>query len=900
MTRLFTLPFTLFQAILMTLLLVIQPVSTSLAADAVQNTHKVSVQLNWNHQFQFAGFYAAQKQGFYRDEGLKVEVKPWRSGLNTLNEVVQGRADFGVGYSSIIADYVKGAPIKLVMSPFQFSPMVLLSHEPVDGLDALFGKTLMTYDNLPILGILKRLAPSVRRSLTIIPATGDLNNFIDRKVDFYAAYTTNEPQRLRNKKIPFYVLDPKRYGVQTYGDFIFTSRKKVQFEHAEVQKFKAATIKGWAYAIEHQAEIVDYILANYQVVKSREDLLNEARATTQFIKSGDIPIGDLNASKLLSNAAEAKEAGLITQAQFDTLDIKSLVFDNTRYMFTDEEFQYLATHPVVRLANDIDWEPFEYIDKQGQYQGIAADYFTLLSRKLGIQFVPNRTLNWSETVEKAKAGELDVYSCAVATPKRKAYMQFTQPYLSFPMVLASRKDIAFVEDYKELNGKKVAVVKDYWSHENLVEHYPNIQLVLVNSVKEGLDAVIEGRAEMYSGNLGAINFTLHKFGITGIHIVGQSDYRFELAMGVAKSNPVLFSIIQKGLNSITGTERQTIFAKWIPLEVVNQLDDGQLKQIASISTVIFLGLVFLILILRYQKNKQKSYIEQIHELTYATLMDMRTMNFIWVSHSFSKLSGYTQEELLKMNYLNLTRDWVEDNERKLILAEIFAGKSWKGEYQGETKQGKPYWIELTFTPVRSFFGRYKVVWATRVDITDRKRNERLSITDDLTGLYNRRYFNQIIVQEINRKKRAGTSLCSASLDIDLFKKINDIYGHDHGDEVLKQFAKLLKLTFSRAGDFVFRMGGEEFFILTDFKTEPAFEVYLQKFCEAVAAMGIKNQGSEYGVLTVSMGAVFMHSQDLTDASNLYHELDTCLYEAKAEGRNRVVMSRALVENENDD
>ncbi len=114
------------------------------------------------------------------------------------------------------------------------------------------------------------------------------------------------------------------------------------------------------------------------------------------------------------------------------------------------------------------------------------------------------------------------------------------------------------------------------------------------------------------------------------------------------------------------------------------------------------------------------------------------------------------------------------------------------------------------TPVRNLWGRVDQVWATRVDISDRKRIEQISITDDLTDLYNRRYFNQVFGRELKRSQRDAVPLSVAMLDIDFFKKINDHYGHQKGDEVLKQVADLLKKHFARETDVIFRMGGEEF------------------------------------------------------------------------------------------
>lgn len=334
----------------------------------------IKVQINWNHQFQFAGFYAAQLKGYYREKGLDVQIKPWKSGLSTVQEVVEGRADFATGYSSIIADYAKGAPLKLVMASFQFSPMILLAHEPVDDLTELSGKSVMHYGNLQIRSLLNKATDAVDQPMKIIPSSGNLQDFIDKKVDFYAAYNTNEPYRLDQMGVPYYRLDPKTYGIQSYGDLIFTQAEFANRFPDKVADFKAATIKGWVYAIDHPEEVVDYLIKHYPVVKNKEALLAEAKATKKYVKSGNNPIGFVDPVKLLASAVDAKENGLMSQAQLDNMSIDNFLFDSTTSLYTAEELAYLNENPVIQIGNDINWMPFEYIDDHGKFSGIAADY----------------------------------------------------------------------------------------------------------------------------------------------------------------------------------------------------------------------------------------------------------------------------------------------------------------------------------------------------------------------------------------------------------------------------------------------------------------------------------------------------------------------------------------------
>lgn len=355
--------------------------NTSEFSSSTQKLTPISVQTNWNHQYEFAGFYAAKEQGYYKKVGLDVTIKDWKTDIDVVKEVVEGCADFGIAKSDALVDYAKGTPISLVMASFQFSPLVLLLHEPIEDLSQLSDKTVMYHNGLQISGLLGKADYSVNSPIKRLPTSGDVNDFVNNKVDFYAAYTTNEPYRLKKKNIPFYIVDPKTYGIQNYGDLLVTTQKNANFNPAMVEAFKKATIKGWQYAIAHQEEIVDYIIKNYSVVKSRESLLAEARATTQYVKTGDTPIGSVEPIKLLAMAATAKDFGLITNKEFLAVNMQNFIFDINQTIYSKEEQDYIKKHPVIQLASDGNWAPFEFNDTKDGYSGIAADYFKHFEKK---------------------------------------------------------------------------------------------------------------------------------------------------------------------------------------------------------------------------------------------------------------------------------------------------------------------------------------------------------------------------------------------------------------------------------------------------------------------------------------------------------------------------------------
>ncbi len=848
----------------------------------------ITVQINWNHQFQFAGFYAAIQQGYYQQAGLDVTVNAWQPGIHVVEEVVAGRADFAIGYSSIVADYAKGQPISLIMPSFQYSPMVLLSQQPITDLQQFSGKSVMHYGNLQIQSLINKANWVIEDKITEVSSSGDLNDFIEGKVDLYAAYSTNEPPRLDAAGIPYYTVDPKSFGIQSYGDLIFTSQSKVTQNPLQVSAFKEATIKGWEYAIRHQAEVVDYILQHYPVKKDRSALLAEAKATTVYVKAGDTPVGHIALGKLLATAEQAKEAGLISAEELATVDFEQFVFSEPLYAFTAEERAYLQQNPVIKLANDTAWAPFDFIDEQGQWQGMAAQYFALFEKQLGVKFAAEKQLSWKQVVAKAKSGELEVYPCAVATDERKRYMRFTEPYLSFPLVLATDKEVNFIDNYSQLNSQTVAVVEGYWSHEMLEKNYPQINLLLVDSIKEGLEAVISGQAMAYSGNLASINYAIKQYGLMGLHIAGQSDERFELAIGVNKDNPVLFGILEKVLKSVSEAERQAIYNQWVTLEMVNKVDrQTWIKTILIISVIILLMSAFLAL-LHSQKRQQQAYINRINELSNASYTNAKTRKMEWVSDSLCELTGYSKQELMDLPQDVLRHPSVDHAFYDAIWDLVMQGKSWQGELKAKRKDGSEYWIDAVVSPQISKSG-VKGFWVTRTDITDKKHLEELVIKDPLTGVYNRRYFNQVLDRELNRANRTHGSFAMAIFDIDLFKEINDYYGHQRGDQVLTQIVAAIEEHTKRAGDLMFRVGGEEFVIISDFRSADKFFKYLELLRETVESLQISNPKAELKTLTISIGSVFCQTTNKTKGSALYSTMDKALYEAKHQGRNQVVM-----------
>jgi len=171
-----------------------------------------------------------------------------------------------------------------------------------------------------------------------------------------------------------------------------------------------------------------------------------------------------------------------------------------------------------------------------------------------------------------------------------------------------------------------------------------------------------------------------------------------------------------------------------------------------------------------------------------------------------------------------------------------------------------------------------------------KRLNSLTYIDELTKLYNRRYFNSVLDKEINRCRRNGKIFIFGMIDIDYFKQYNDIYGHQKGDEALSNVAKTLKESFNRAEDMVFRIGGEEFAFISAINNHEEGRKIAKRLNKAIVEAEIEHKGNpdHNSLLTVSIGLSFLSDNNYDEVELLYPRADKALYAVKNNGRNHAL------------
>lgn len=251
-----------------------------------------------------------------------------------------------------------------------------------------------------------------------------------------------------------------------------------------------------------------------------------------------------------------------------------------------------------------------------------------------------------------------------------------------------------------------------------------------------------------------------------------------------------------------------------------------------------------------------------------------------VSQAFCDISGYSKNELLGKNHNIVRHKDMPKTIYKELWETIQAGNVWEGEIKNRHKNGSAYWVDVIISPVKNEQGETISYTAVRHDITDKKHIEELSVTDRLTQLYNRLKLDEIFAMKLASAGRYNTPFSVIIMDIDHFKSVNDTWGHQAGDEVLKEFATIIK-NHIRETDIVGRWGGEEFLILSsETDLEGAIEL-----SEKLREMVFLFKFSFAGHKTASFGVSSYHAGD--DEKTMVKRADDALYRAKENGRNRV-------------
>ena len=307
---------------------------------------KVTVQLRWHHQFQFAGYYAAIENGFYREKGIEVELKTIDSVNSIIDEVVENRAQFSQGSIGLLLDLADGKKISAIAATFQHSPSVLLATQQsgIKSIQDFSGKRLMLNSknqNLELLIMLQKFG--LTDKIIRLQSSFDINDLLNNKTDGFNAYLTNEPYFLEQKLVTPIIFSPKDYQLNFYGDVIFTSQEFLEEKPELVEAFRLATIQGWMYAINHPEEIIDLIISKYGSQKSKAHLRFEANALRKMMMLDLVDVGHMNRNRWQRNVKQLQDLNLLEK----NFDLDSFLYSPPKLSFVQSYLLWIVVTSII-------------------------------------------------------------------------------------------------------------------------------------------------------------------------------------------------------------------------------------------------------------------------------------------------------------------------------------------------------------------------------------------------------------------------------------------------------------------------------------------------------------------------------------------------------------------------
>ena len=565
---------------LLSLIITISFVCTMLTAKELE---KISLQLQWLNQFQFAGYYIAKEKGFYKEAGLDVKINNYKIGDDVAQIVTSGQSQYGIGRSSLVIDGSEGKDIRLVAAIFQSSPLVLVAKKSYKTryMRDLEHKRFMLNGVKKSASIFAMLASRniYKKDINIIQGNNAVKNLIDNKVDVISAYKSNEIYTLRKDNIDIKVFDPKDYGFDFYSDILFTNKDEAINHKQRVVKFRNASIKGWTYAFNHILESVDLIYRKYNSQnKTRAALLYEAKVLRKLAYYNTHNLGSIDKDKLQRIYDIYNVMGYIKRS----INLDKLLFQEkgNEITLTKKEKQYLKMHPVIKAHNEKNWPPFNY-NINGKAKGFSVDYMNLLAKKLHIKVKYISGYSWNTFMKLLQTSKLDVIINIAKNKKRSKNISFTNSfYTAYSAIYVNSNNPNF-NNLKELKNKKVAVTKGFYIQSLLTKYYPTIKQILVKSQIDALKLLSLGKVDAVLGKKAVIDFLVAQHDIPSILVTNYiKDKKIitNIRMGVAKSDIVLRNILQKAQDAVTDKELENLKQKWFGVETGSNIRSGVLTK----------------------------------------------------------------------------------------------------------------------------------------------------------------------------------------------------------------------------------------------------------------------------------------------------------------------------------
>ena len=564
------------------------------------------------------------------------------------------------------------------------------------------------------------------------------------------------------------------------------------------------------------------------------------------------------------------------------------------FNLTGEEQSYLINKQPIKMCISADWTPFEKLDKDNKYIGLGADYYSIIEKNLSTKFELIKTKTPSEALNFIKDDKCDFLSLAVRTPRMESELNLSSTIFKIPLVIATKLNVPFVNKLEDLKNQKIAVPRKYINIDFFKNKYSNLDIVEVENAQEGLKLLKEGKVYGFVGTLYTVSYRIQTEYFNDLKIAGKISDELEFVVGVKKNDEILLSILQKSINNIDSLQMKELMNKWAFTIYEKTVDYTLVWQIIVPFILIFIFGMFFYTKLKLLNGKlsdQKKFINTILDIQPNMIFIVNKTESVFANKFLLDFFDCKNLKEFQQRYLCLAQTFIQE-ELFFHLGKIDDNSTWIENILKLKSEKRIVSILLPTTNTTKAFNvsiveledeQYLI---SLTDISDtilkQIQLEDKSTHDKLTGAFNREYFESHKNLIINEYTKENHLLIFSILDIDFFKKVNDTYGHDIGDKVLKQFVQIIQNS-SRNDDLVIRWGGEEFILLLKINSIDNAKKVLENIRKTIAQTSFEKVEH----ITCSIGAtVYKENETIEDS---FKRADKALYEAKNSGRNKVVI-----------
>ncbi len=557
----------------LTILLVITTTSWA------NSTQKVSIQLDWLHQFQFAGYYIAKEKGFYKQRNLDVTIKEFNFDVDLLKSVINRESTYAVGKSSLILDKINGANIVTLAAIYQHSPMVLLTRKDslIQSPKELYNKKVMLTPDARMAVAIHSMIVSQGIKLEDVkfePHSFKLDDLISGKTDAMGCYLSNEPFLLQEKGVEFNILDPRDYGFDFYGGLLFTSQDEVINHPTRTHNFYMATMQGWKYAFENIKETAQLIRNKYNTQnKSLKSLIYEGEVLKKLAEFDKGNLGKITLKKY----SEILKIYSLLGFSHNTQALKEFIIEPNSVLLTQKEKTFLKTTPI--YFNNANNSLYKLNIQQNHH---ANTVLSLLENKIPILIKTNNK-------------DIDKNTIQIYDTNNKAHkdMHISNAIIDFDIAIATQKDKGYIGTLSLLNNKKVAIIKNAAFLNQLKKIAPHVQYKTTTTLNEAFKLLNENKVFAVVDLLPTLNYYINAHNYNKIKISGTTKQTYPIQLAIDKENKLLKTVLNKAIDKISIQEKEKIYQSYFKINNTATKDKSLLFKIGiPLILVVILLIVF--------------------------------------------------------------------------------------------------------------------------------------------------------------------------------------------------------------------------------------------------------------------------------------------------------------------